>query len=188
MGGFGSGRRRNREDERRKPIVEDALTLDAAKIELKDLLRQTAGTLRWMRDKREIAAMFFMVRRYDHGEALVLRYTSKNRWDHWPEEVEEEIPIEETTPNFGGRRRWFSCPGCDNRVRTLHIPKDRRRFRCRDCHGLTYRSVRRHDKRVDELVRSPERVCQILDMYKNAHPLAYNTKFFLAMKAAARMT
>jgi hypothetical protein len=46
-----------------------------------------------------------------------------------------------STPcRFGGRRWWFDCPGCRRRVARLYVPPGRPWFRCRRCHGLTYRS------------------------------------------------
>jgi len=52
--------------------------------------------------------------------------------------VSEWVFLDLTHCNFGGSRPWFLCPGCDRRVAALHI-KDLH-FRCRSCHGLTYRT------------------------------------------------
>jgi len=49
-----------------------------------------------------------------------------------------------TTPcNLGGVRYWFVCPGCDRRVGGLYLPPGERRFRCRHCCNLSYRSRNR---------------------------------------------
>lgn len=61
--------------------------------------------------------------------------------------------------NVGGHRWWFECPKCDQRVSALYG----RTPACRHCHGLTYRSAQRHDKRVDFLRRHPEALERLLD-------------------------
>jgi hypothetical protein len=40
----------------------------------------------------------------------------------------------------GGFRYWFQCPGCHERVGVIYLPPGHSHFRCRNCHGLTYRS------------------------------------------------
>ena len=56
------------------------------------------------------------------------------------------VLIRPTHPRFGGIRRWFLCPGsspgvdCDRRVAKLYRPPEARRFACRACHNLAYRS------------------------------------------------
>jgi hypothetical protein len=63
------------------------------------------------------------------------------------------------SPLRGGKRRYyFLCPGwddcpCGRRVGKLYLPRGENYFRCRVCHGLTYRSVKEHDSRVDRMVR-----------------------------------
>ena len=46
------------------------------------------------------------------------------------------ISYRETRTCFGGRRRWFECPGCGRACRVLFGGP----FRCRRCHGLHYTS------------------------------------------------
>jgi hypothetical protein len=49
--------------------------------------------------------------------------------------------------------RWFMlCPTCERRCRKLHLVDGD--LVCRSCGGLTYRSVQRHDARVDRMIRS----------------------------------
>ena len=196
MGGFGSGRRKRRTrygDKQRKPLVEEAFVLDSAGLDWEGLLKTTKGTLFQKRGKAPVTLMKYQVHRDEYyGDELVLQYNADLQWNICSLEtrnlVRQEILIEETTPFFGGRRRWFSCPGCGRRVRILYIPKDGNMLRCRHCHGLTYRSVQTHDKRVDELVRNPERAEQIVRSCKGAPLLSINSRFFLAMKALARLT
>ena len=80
--------------------------------------------------------------------------------------VPYRVGIEETPRHFGGVRFWFVCPGeqCPRALRepgylwkegasepssqwrttTLYLPPSAFRFRCRDCHRLTYRTKQLH--------------------------------------------
>ena len=49
------------------------------------------------------------------------------------------MPFVYTPAQFGGRRRWLSCPWCRYRCRILYRAQ---RFRCRKCCGLAYSSTR----------------------------------------------
>ena len=70
-----------------------------------------------------------------YGVRLAYRYGGE-------EDIAEDIAITYTTPNYGGRRPWWVCPGCALRVRYLY---GGRVYRCRECHGLTY-AIRRESK------------------------------------------
>lgn len=58
--------------------------------------------------------------------------------------LEESVSLSHSLTNFNGRRLWFDCPGCENRIRDLYITQDCYSWRCRTCHGLTYSSRRYH--------------------------------------------
>lgn len=47
-----------------------------------------------------------------------------------------------TTPHYGGRRFWWLCPKCGQRVAFLY---GGRLFLCRRCHGLTYETAQSGD-------------------------------------------
>ncbi len=57
-----------------------------------------------------------------------------------------DIPLDFTSPGFGGLRSWFRCPAstpvgtCGRRVGKLYLPPGEAVFACRECHRLTYRS------------------------------------------------
>jgi hypothetical protein len=51
--------------------------------------------------------------------------------------VTEVLPIVTTATQFGGRRHWFSCPGCGRRCRIVYHSE---RFRCRRCLGAHHQS------------------------------------------------
>jgi hypothetical protein len=57
---------------------------------------------------------------------------------------QQKITIDKTSCYFGGYRYWFICPGyergvdCNSRVRILY--RDDKKWGCRKCMNLTYRS------------------------------------------------
>ncbi len=51
-----------------------------------------------------------------------------------------------------------------------------------------YRSVREHDKRVDELVRNPVEAMRIWETHDEISMPNLHTSFFLAAKALAKLT
>lgn len=53
-----------------------------------------------------------------------------------------------TKPHFGGVRYWFTC-SCGRRVGRLYVSEGDTRFRCRLCHGWTYRSCQEHNTRAE---------------------------------------
>jgi hypothetical protein len=67
-----------------------------------------------------------------------------------------------TRPHLGGERRWFACPGCARRVATLYRPVPGDVWRCRACHGLTYRSAQQAH-RAEREARRAEREARAWD-------------------------
>jgi len=68
-----------------------------------------------------------------------------------------------TTPcNYGGVRYWFVCPlmvnsrPCKRRIGKLYMAPAGEYFGCRHCYDLTYQCQKKHDSRVDKLLRNPE--------------------------------
>ncbi len=87
-----------------------------------------------------------------------------------------------STPcRFGGQRWWFICPmmNCDRRVGVLYLPFGAKYFACRHCYHLTYESVQTHDKRIDYLIKHPEKLKDILE---GRNP----GKEYLVMRATAK--
>ena len=56
--------------------------------------------------------------------------------------LDHPVPMQTTTPYFGGRRWWFTCPSCRRRAKKLYLPPGSWYFRCRTCHNLTYEACR----------------------------------------------
>ena len=53
------------------------------------------------------------------------------------ENINCKIPIEVGNPNYGGKRYWFVCPRCGRKVAFLYL---RKKFLCRHCHNLSYKT------------------------------------------------
>lgn len=69
-------------------------------------------------------------------------------------EMDEEFGLVSRRPHFGGLRYFVTCP-CGRRTVKLYLPPGGTRFRCRECHGLTYESRQRHNKRIDFYLKNP---------------------------------
>ena len=69
------------------------------------------------------------------------------------EEYSERIVIQRTKCHFGGTRPWWFCPSCGRRCAVLY---GGRRFLCRHCHGLRYRS--QNENKGERLLRKAERI------------------------------
>ena len=66
---------------------------------------------------------------------VILEYLVFDGHDH--EQLSERIVIQRTKCHFGGSRPWWFCPRCGRRCAILY---GGRRFLCRRCHDLRYRS------------------------------------------------
>ena len=84
--------------------------------------------------------------------ALVLSYRSRSRAGAWSDH-EERVRLSWEACRFGGRRPFFHCPECDQRVLVLY---GRERFLCRACHGLSYPSQR--ERAPDRAIRRANRI------------------------------
>ena len=60
------------------------------------------------------------------------------RWHRGSKQYTDVVMLTRTPCHYGGTRPWFCCPGCQRRCAKLYLRDDC--FRCRDCHGLAYRS------------------------------------------------
>jgi hypothetical protein len=79
------------------------------------------------------------------GAAIIIEHGQPGR------PVTERIAIARRNLTYGARLFWL-CPGCSRRAGILY--RQRQRFRCRQCHGLTYRSSQESDQRVTDMIRA----------------------------------
>ena len=128
MGGWGSGPRGGS-----APLVESLSKIDLAELERRGL--NVPG------DQISVAS------------ALVELTRTGLRLYYWASEADytnQLVPFVYTAAQFGGRRRWLSCPRCGRRCRVIyhHV----RRYRCRKCFGLAYRSTQQswHERVLDQ--------------------------------------
>lgn len=137
MGGWGSGWQGPR-----KTTVSECWT-----VRLRDLRAAlatgpgTPGTLTWRstRTGGPVAQVGFVVTGDEDAQGVRLRYQVRRAGGD-PVRVDELVRLTHSTLYRGGRCPYLSCPGCGARVRTLHLPPNGTRFRCRACHDLTYGS------------------------------------------------
>jgi hypothetical protein len=136
-----------------KGLVEDCLTLRPS--DLFDGKRPPAGpytaAITWRsRSGAERASISFTLDASASPPWLRLEYRANGE----PFSIQVGLP---TTPlRFGGVRWWFACPSCRQRCDRLYLPDHGRRFACRKCWNLGYRSQRESDARVRALLRCPE--------------------------------
>ena len=69
---------------------------------------------------------------------LILNYKSGKQ------DVRQSVSVDPQPLHFGGWRPWLRCPDCRRRCKYVYLPPEGsmpvRRFACRLCHRLTYRS------------------------------------------------
>jgi hypothetical protein len=114
-------------------LCEHALAIDLAALKRDGyLFTGCARKINWWRHDQIANWINYRV----EEEGLRLIYRTRGPGSDW-RRVDELIPFVETPTQFGGWRRWFSCPGCQRRCRILYGGAY---FRCRNCQGLRYES------------------------------------------------
>ena len=145
MGGYGSGRHRFS----KKTTVEECLTLDINRLIRDGLLDSSRGELRWYRGGEETASVNYSLRDIEIERVqLVYILTLHSPIIHRGQEIPEsqDIPLVTTQLWSGGKRYWFSCSDCRQRVGKLHLPYGRSYFSCKRCYDLTYMSCQESHK------------------------------------------
>lgn len=72
------------------------------------------------------------------NDAVTLRYRVTDQFGQG-RDYSYPVRIEWTPCNYGGRRAWWVCPDCGRRVAVLY---GGRKYSCRHCHDLAYKSTR----------------------------------------------
>lgn len=92
------------------------------------------GSTRWAgyRKKRTVEACQ-RVRATDYGGAPVASIPTPDGW--------QMVRLTAIPAYFGGQQYFWLCPACGHRVLLLYRPPGARRYLCRQCHALTYRST-----------------------------------------------
>lgn len=132
MGGIGSGTwyRWNK-----RTTTEEVRRIDIRYLKQQNMLRpNTRGSLSWSCGGEPTGNINYTM----YENTMVLNF----KWRHYGDEdwqsVEQTIWFDRTRCNYGGERKWFSCPGCDARVAILYGADIK--FFCRHCYQLPYAS------------------------------------------------
>ena len=159
MGSYLSGRRNG------KPLVEDCLTVDLARIMRLRPIRegQTChGQLHWSIDGQRVASVNFRLDfRNIENPSLILFFHAVQP-DGERRASKQTIALTATQQRLGGWRWWRRCPVTGKRVRTLHLTPNGRRFASREALGLAYRVERlgHFDRPFEKLFRVQRRLGQ----------------------------
>lgn len=149
MGGYGSGRPGHR------PVAEHshALSIRSFKQPIAALADHGRGavyegSIRWRTGAigRVCAETNYTLARRSAGFVLTLHYC------YGDTPITDRIPLEATTPHYGGQRWWFRCVSCGRRCGVLYAPG--RLWRCRTCWNVTYTSSNESDPRVSAMLRA----------------------------------
>jgi hypothetical protein len=129
MGGVGSGRHSTY-----PTTVEDYRAVGIDSLARKGFLRPDyCWTTTWSRNGKATGSISG---RSEEG-VVVLSYRIRDRPSGAWESVEQRIMLDHTPQHFGGSRAWFRCPSCGRRCGKLYGGK---RFYCRSCRAVSYRS------------------------------------------------
>ena len=71
-------------------------------------------------------------------DSATLIYRVKDRHDDQWHDKRQRITLVSTPCQYGGARKWFTCPVCARRCEVLYLRA--RRFACRKCQRVAYRS------------------------------------------------
>jgi len=159
MGSSLSGRRDG------KPLVEDCLTVDLARIMRLGPIREGqsgSGHIRWSVDGQKIGAIRFRLDFRNIENPCLILYFHACQPDGERKARKQTIRLAETRQHLGGRRWWLRCPATGKRVRTLHLPPNGNHFASREAWGLAYRVERldRFDRPFEKMFRVQRRLGQ----------------------------
>ena len=140
-----------------KRLVEDSLKLSIRELSKKGLMNSdlSKGNLTWPY-KNPITITFLIGKqeKLKEDERCLILFYSLNRPNGYNEQVKQVIFLKAHRLCRGGIVWKLICPLCRRKGEVLYLPLGQKRFACRDCHNLTYRSCREHDKRISFYMRN----------------------------------
>jgi hypothetical protein len=161
MGGYGSGRWAAHE----KAQTVDGLARLEMSSQLADTIRSGGGRYRLVANAQPsqpgLAALLGALERRTRWEYEVIDQGRAILFHHGTHAAPatERIAVARRALRYGARLFWL-CPGCSRRAAILYyrggglLSRQPGRFRCRACHGLTYRSCQQSDQRVTDMIRA----------------------------------
>jgi len=142
----------------RKKITEDTWSIDIRMLSrAQDLTQPHALRLTWTCRERKTASM--SVSRAHTENAEWFRFET---YDGTDIQINQEIYLTWTACNYGKERPWFCCPavGCAKRAAILYFDTACKKFQCRTCCGLAYKSQR--ESKWDALYRKRNKYAYLL--------------------------
>lgn len=104
-------------------------------------------------------------------DKITLHYKCQHNGQKW-EDVEQDIYLEWTSCNYGGRRPWFTC-WCGRRIAILYCAG--KHFLCRKCYGLIHASV--NEGKRDRAYRKMLKIRKLLGYNSNImEPILFKPK------------
>jgi hypothetical protein len=129
LGGTGSGRQSSLGF--LTGTTNDYKSIDLAWLRREKLLEVGCQTtITWSRNRTKTGSVGLTI--LSGGIRLV--YRTRCSGGDW-EDINDFIRFVWTATQFGGERRWFQCPSCEQRCRIIYGGSY---FRCRRCFGLRY--------------------------------------------------
>jgi hypothetical protein len=165
-------------EERFAITVKECLVLDINQLMRKGLLekKHSSTYISWLCPEtgKELHRIQIEIGPYGHSGLKDMSITHFNTYDKGTAVNDQHLVLEHTELPSGGKRWWFMCPNsgkfkhsenCIDRVGKLYLPPGGRDFACRECHGLTYDSVKGP---LAGLLRTSEQIRQIRRDYLQA--------------------
>lgn len=131
LGGIGSG---NRNQWSNTSTTEDHKRIDVGFLRKRGILNgYSSGTLTWSSNGQQTGLINYTCT-LSH---LILDFRYRWRGEDW-QPVTQHIPLAESPCNYGGTRKWLTCPRCQRRCGALYSGGPL--FLCRTCYRLPYAS------------------------------------------------
>jgi hypothetical protein len=137
----------NRGGERKTRVEEVVWQLDSGKLARLGIFDRpgVGGVLTWTSPSGQQARIAYRFETYI-GPSYDWRNGQSTLTLQFPSLQLTVINLRVSCPNFGGRRWWFECPGCQCRVRILYAESLGNLFVCRHCLSLAYESQLLHKR------------------------------------------
>lgn len=158
MGGWGSGQSGG------KPLANEALVIDIAWMVRTGRAvpcRLVHGRLEWICRGEPSGSISYDCDMRDLENArLTLRFNTSNFYTREKRSHVQQVMLNYTEPNFGGKRWWMYCPMHGARIGKLYCPAGGELFASRDAWGIAYYSQRisERDKPFEALFNLQKRL------------------------------
>lgn len=132
MGGMGSGGWMRYGS---KTTVDSQHAIDIRYLKKQGLIGSgNSGSLTWSCRGEQTGAINYQVKENGIKLSYNMRDNSSAEW----QAVEQLVSFDYTVCNYGGKRTWLLCTGCNRRVTSIYGAG--KYFLCRCCYGLNYQS------------------------------------------------